>query len=538
MMLDEYAGLFDSGSLAVLKLTKTGDGSYRISEFSGSLCGLTEFSSGELENEDFRFSDIIFDNDLRRLSEKLVSQRSFSDYDFRIVTKNANVSWVRGNFNYIEEKDAYTASFFRFFKGGEPLPECAGSDSGGFGEMFSRHSAIMYMYDPFNRKVADANEAAAKFYGYSRKEMRGLSVDAIERLPKSVIKSEIENELHWNKRYFISKHANKKGEIKDVEVFSTPMRCGGSIVFFSIVRDITHKKHVEKKLEERTRQLQELNVSLGQKINDEFEKRMRQEQLLIQQSKLAAMGEMVGAIAHQWRQPLNALGLIVQDIEDAMNFGEADGEYISRNVEKGMKQIKFMSKTIDDFRNFFKPSREKEPFNVLGAVSDLVSLMSAQLRNNVIKLKVTITCDGEVHEFTSEEDDFQCHGKSALVTGYMNEFKQVLMNLIDNAKDSVVTQRLGVGLQGDEAGQIIVNISADDDNVFINIKDNGGGVPEDLKNRIFEPYFTTKKDSQGTGIGLYMSKTIIESNMDGELYLEDYDGGASFTIKLKRYFEV
>ncbi len=285
--------------------------------------------------------------------------------------------------------------------------------------------------------------------------------------------------------------------------------------------DITERKTAEDKL-------LELNRNLEAMVEDEVEKRRQQEHMLIHQSRLAAMGEMIGAIAHQWRQPLNALGLIVQDIRDADEYGELTKDYIDKSVEKSMNQIKFMSKTIDDFRNFFRPEKEKSPFDALIAIEVVLSMLSGQLKNNNIAYR--LTCDARNRTF-KEFPEIILPG-DIHATGYRNEFQQAVLNIINNAKDAIIEAREKGKMGSAAEGVIEVDVSRAGDRVFISISDNAGGIPEEIMERIFDPYFTTKEQGKGTGIGLYMSKIIIENNMDGRLYAENVKDGAMFTIEL------
>lgn len=273
------------------------------------------------------------------------------------------------------------------------------------------------------------------------------------------------------------------------------------------VHDITELKQMEEKL-------RVLNISLEKKVQEELDKRRKNEQLLIQQSKLAAMGEMIGAIAHQWRQPLNNLGFIVQDIEDAYEYGELDSSYIKNSVQLSMEQVQFMSRTIDDFRNFFRPSEGRVTFNAVNAIKEVIRLISPQIEHNFI---------------TIELDCYSCESLSFM--GYHTEFMQVIVNLINNAKDAIL-ERKKQNLAINYNGEILISTYEKADTINISIADNGGGIPETIIDRIFEPYFTTKEEGKGTGIGLYMSKVIIENNMNGKIYVENVDDGAMFNITL------
>lgn len=249
------------------------------------------------------------------------------------------------------------------------------------------------------------------------------------------------------------------------------------------------------------------NISYKKKLE---KKQQEQEIMLIQQSKMAAMGEMIGAIAHQWRQPLNALAIIVQDFKSAYDFGELDEDYIDISVKKGMSQIAFMSKTIDSFRNFFKPDKELESFLPYEAMLQVCSLIGVGFSHN----KITIDMD-----FTKE-------AKNTYIDGYKNEFKQAALNIFTNAKDAI--------LQRKEEGWIKVSGNVEDTKLFITFEDNGGGIEESALGRVFEPYFTTKEQGKGTGIGLYMTKMIIVDHMGCALLASNTNNGALFEIHCRQ----
>jgi PAS domain S-box-containing protein len=230
------------------------------------------------------------------------------------------------------------------------------------------------------------------------------------------------------------------------------------------------------------------------------------EQMLIQQSRLAAMGEMIGNIAHQWRQPLNLLGLTTQQLLMYYDMGEFDRKFLAENVEVSMKLIHHMSKTIDDFRNFFKPDKEKNRFRVQEAITDTLTLLDGSLHNPSIKVEIVANDD-------------------PVINGYANEFAQVILNLVINAKD-VFTER-----EVSDA-KLTITVSSENGFAVVTVADNAGGVPEEIIDKIFEPYFTTKGPQGGTGVGLFMSKTIIEKNMGGKLAVCNKENGAEFRIEV------
>ncbi|MBF0567144.1 MAG: hypothetical protein HQK89_18115 [Nitrospirae bacterium] len=296
----------------------------------------------------------------------------------------------------------------------------------------------------------------------------------------------------------------------------------------SFRREINERKQLEIELKEKTIQMEELNRSLEQKVRKEIDARRHKDQLLIQQSKMAAMGEMIGAIAHQWKQPLNSLSLLILDVKDAYEFGELDAGYLYTFVERSMKEISFMAKTVDDFRNFFKPSREKETFDLIEITSEVFSMLSSQFNTNDITYR--ITCRVHNRTFFSYNDVIPC--EATQITTYKNQLAHVILNIINNAKDAIIDRRQKGLLGALEKGVIWVDCDKKDNVLRLEIGDNGGGVADGVKDRIFESYFTTKTEDKGTGIGLYMSKIIVEDKLGGKIHLRNVDNGSVFTLEL------
>lgn len=212
------------------------------------------------------------------------------------------------------------------------------------------------------------------------------------------------------------------------------------------------------------------------------------------------MGEMIGIIAHQWKQPLSSLAMKIQTIKYKKAITE---EYKEDYVSENMQLIQFMSKTIDDFRDFFRQDKIKENFNILKCIDKTLNIVKPQLT----EVRIDINVEGE---------DF-------ITNGLQSEFQQVIVNLITNAKDELVAKKI-------KNKKIEIQTKIENKKGILLIKDNAGGIPENIIENIFEPYFTTKEIGKGTGIGLYISKTIIEDTMQGELSVSNQDGGACFKM--------
>ncbi|MEN4045674.1 sensor histidine kinase [Sulfurimonas sp. NWX367] len=262
-------------------------------------------------------------------------------------------------------------------------------------------------------------------------------------------------------------------------------------------------------------QLQLFNKELKEKVQEEVAKQHQQEKLMLHQSRQAAMGEMIESIAHQWRQPLNNIGLASSDLLIKYDLDTLHAQEFHKRMEEISHNIQYMSDTIDDFRNFLNPSRKNSYFNPVPLLKDVIKILDAQFRNNAI------CCNFDVQT-------------KALFYGVENEFKQVVLIILNNAKDAIRSRQERNELKD---GMISMVLKGTDKDTVLEICDNGGGIPPKIIANIFEPYFTTKSKISGTGIGLHIAKNIIESRMKGLIMAENRDDGSCFTIKLKNYKE-
>lgn len=246
------------------------------------------------------------------------------------------------------------------------------------------------------------------------------------------------------------------------------------------------------------------SFALGFKIKQIEEERQRNETILINQSKLASMGEMIGNIAHQWRQPLTHLSYIIMNLQAAYENDKLDKNYLEKKTDEANTQINFMSHTIDDFRNFFKVSKQKERFSLVSSITESINLLKESFKNLDINLELNYKRDFKIQS-------------------YKGELSQVIFNLLNNAKDEFIRKEI-------KTAKISIDLTKEDKNIIIKISDNAGGIDENIIKKIFEPYFTTKE--KGLGIGLYMSKIIIEKNMEGKLEVKNINNGVEFSIYL------
>lgn len=270
--------------------------------------------------------------------------------------------------------------------------------------------------------------------------------------------------------------------------------------------EITERQQAEEALLEKTIQLEVLNHTLEVRVSQNVTELRQKDQILIQQGRLAAMGEMINNIAHQWRQPLNNVGLLIQNLQFAFKEGQLTEKEMDNAIEKAMKTIIYMSHTIDDFRNFFRHDKEKELFLIHNIINKTLHFIGATLESQGIIVKCQFS------ETTS-------------ATGYPNEYAQVILNILSNARDALIERKI-------KNPEISIVVADNDDISVVSIRDNAGGIENHILPRIFDPYFTTKEPGKGTGIGLYMSKIIIEQNMGGKLTANNLPDGVEFIIQL------
>ncbi|OHD99963.1 MAG: PAS domain-containing sensor histidine kinase [Sulfurimonas sp. RIFCSPLOWO2_02_FULL_36_28] len=262
-------------------------------------------------------------------------------------------------------------------------------------------------------------------------------------------------------------------------------------------------RSLEKRVQEQTRELKELNQTLEKRVRDEIAKNEDKQRVMFWQSRHASLGQMLANIAHQWRQPLTELSLAMFNIKKAAQNDEVDN--VSKFYDESKHIIKNMSQTIDDFTNFFSPDKEKHYFNISESIQEAIGLLESIINDEMITIKTNF-------------EDIE-------VLGITNELTQVMINLINNSKDAFIHNSILLR-------EIAITTRVENDFALIEVQDNAGGIAKENIEKIFEPYFTTKHKSRGTGLGLFMSKMICEQGLGGTLDVKSRKNTTIFSIKI------
>ena len=260
---------------------------------------------------------------------------------------------------------------------------------------------------------------------------------------------------------------------------------------------------LEKRVELKTKELKELNETLEKRVQEEISKNEEKQKVMFWQSRFASLGEMLANIAHQWRQPLTELNLTLFSMKKAALRDEKEAIETLYNESKVL--IQNMSSTIEDFSNFFKPEKKKQHFMLHESIEEALHILKRVLKRDMIQVQTTY--------------------EDAMVLGISNEFTQVIVNLLKNSRDAFVEN--GVLIR-----EIHIEIKKDAEFAYVSVEDNAGGIAEKERYKIFEPYFTTKHASQGTGLGLFMSKMICEKGFNGSLDVSSKKGMTTFSMKI------
>lgn len=365
-----------------------------------------------------------------------------------------------------------------------------------------------------NKKFVRANKAMLKMFKANNEE-EFLKRNLLNVSPKyqpdgslSVKKmlSIIQKSTEQNYYNFEWVHRDIEGKEFWCDVVLTKITLDGEDMLHGVWRDIGARKTFEIETKKHKDEIERLNATLEEKIKTEVQKNRLKDRQMLHQSRLAQMGEMISMIAHQWRQPLTAISAASASLGLKARLNKLDNESALQHSKDIANYAQHLSNTIDDFRNFFKQDKEKEATNYTYIVKSVLTIIKDTLRNKNIDLL----------------EDLACHDS---FISYPNELKQVVINLVKNAEDILLEKKI-------VDPKIVIKSYIDDAKYILGVSDNAGGIDEDIIANIFDPYFSTKKRKDGTGLGLYMSKTIVEDHCKGKLTCYNSDEGAVFKIEL------
>jgi len=272
----------------------------------------------------------------------------------------------------------------------------------------------------------------------------------------------------------------------------------------NLVQERNEKALLLKEISYKNQMLKRFNEQMQELVDEEISKNMEKQRIVELQSRYSQMGEIIGMIIHQWKQPLNAVSIIVNVLKINLKRNTLSPEAVDRKLDDIIRQIQFMDQTVKDFQNFFNPSKEKVLFNLFDQIKTVLDLVRYAYEHKNISLK--ITGDPTVTYY-----------------GHPNEFSQVILTLLQNARDAFMMHQK-------EDMKIHIEVGKDEKCSFVTVRDNAGGIPEEIIDRIFDLYMTTKEG--GTGLGLNIARHMVENNMQGKLTVRNVDGGAEFRIVL------
>jgi PAS domain S-box-containing protein len=344
------------------------------------------------------------------------------------------------------------------------------------------------------RNVIYWNKASEVIYGYTKDEAFGKKLEDL--IIPSVIRDDV---ILAHRNWYENNIPIDSGELPLVH------KNGNTIYVYS--------SHVMLKEDSDSPEMFCIDVDLTKQVEKEIELK-KKDQILAQQSKMAALGEMLDNIAHQWRQPLSIISSVAGGIKLRSNFSELSNEYLNDSIDSIVDTTQYLSQTIDDFRDFIRGTHEKKVFNLFDNLKYSLKLLDGVIKKNEIKVIISTSLD-EIE-----------------IYGYPNELVQVVINLVSNSKDALKDNDL-------KNRYIFIDIKKETGFVILNIKDNANGIKENIIKRVFEADFTTKKEKEGTGIGLYMSQRLVEESMNGTIKVSnvsyEYESntfrGALFKIK-------
>ncbi|NLK66299.1 MAG: PAS domain S-box protein [Campylobacteraceae bacterium] len=377
-----------------------------------------------------------------------------------------------------------------------------------FKKIFSNSGVGIFIVDK-DRNIIECNETFCKILGYSQDEIIGKSAEEIHiNKDKYLHFADIAfNKVRQNQALYLDyEFKHKSGKKIWLRISGDPIASQDEVLW--IIVDITKRIEAEKKLKESREKIKRLNKSLNEEVQNQLQIIRKQDEQLRYQQRLTQMGEILDMIAHQWRQPLAAITATSSYLYTSIMMDEFNKASFLEEIFRIENYSKYLSQTIDEFREFFKPTKEKQLTSLEELSSMSIYIVEALLQANGIKIYT----------------DYKCN---ATFYAYKNEISQVILNIINNAGDAFIER---------EAENKFIKISTytEENYLCLSIEDNAGGIDDSIMDKIFNLYFSTKENKNGSGIGLYISKIIIEEHCSGILEVQKTKDGSLFTIKLPK----
>jgi len=439
--------------------------------------------------------------DVKKEFEKhVIGQSEHFVHEYRLKTKTNNYKWVLVRGKVFKDKEDNAQRMLMMSMDIEERKQLTKELEDV--EMLVEYGRIVIFKwkNNANMDVVHVSKSISS-YGYNHDDFeddRIKYLDFVHKDDRARLRNKIKESIRQKENSFTEIHRvyDKSGHVKWIFNRSIFVKdhVGNITHLYGYINDITRMKLNEEELKS--------------KIKEEVDKNTEKDRLLVHQSKLAAMGEMLGNIAHQWRQPLNNMNLLIHFVRDNYHNKDFTKEDLDDSIKNAKLQIDYMSQTIDDFRNFYKPTKSKEVFDLRKSIQKAAKIIATQFEVNNIRLNI---------------DE-----PSAQIESYENEFQQVIVNILNNAKDAAVLKKD----KTDFIPRVDINIQKLENSVKLEVTNNCGNASSEVIERMFEPYFTTKFETQGTGIGLYMVKTIVETNMGGTIVAQNTQDGLKFVIIL------
>lgn len=474
--------IFTDGSVIVI-VWKNKE-KWPITFITESVRGILGYSKDEFLKTTLCLKDILIEESLKKLEREIAK---FVDFDahafnlspFQAKSKDNSTIWLEGHIKPIKDKDGNIVSFYGYFVDITAQLETKNR----LDVVFDGIADGVVLVDIETKKILKANNAFINIFGFDIFELINMSILELGPEDKKeemlgLMQSILKKETTYAKEIELIKK-DKSQIYANITANTIYFNQRHSII--ALIKDITELKRMG-------------------------EERKKHEKIFLQQSRLAAMGEMISMIAHQWRQPLSTISTISANLQIAIEMNTIEQNALSKSLNEINTQTQYLSKTINDFRDFFNPNKLETATLLCDIVEKATSIISKTLHMNGIKLNTS------------------CELNAPILT-HPNELVQVLLNIIKNANDAHIKAKKEnqyINIKGYETKE----------EQIIEISDNAGGIDEKIICNIFDPYFTTKDEKNGTGLGLYISKIIIETHCNGKLQVKNiYESGKLTGVK-------